>query len=101
MYSIALPPVVSVAPTGEVTVEQGENAVFNCLATGVGALNFSYRWFLNNELVVDQDAQNLIISSVSEGNTGDYTCSVLNPYEAIGRSNNVATLIILGTYVHT
>ena len=90
---------VSVTPTGEVTVEQGENVVFNCLAIGVGALNFSYRWFLNNEVIVDQDAQNLIISPVSEGNTGDYTCSVLNPYESIGQSNNAATLIILGTYI--
>ena len=96
MRSLALPPVVSVMAVGETELKEGERAEFNCLATGVGADNFKYQWFLNNRLIGDEDAQTLVVDSVSEDNTGDYTCSVLNEYKAIGRSNNTITLV-LGT----
>ena len=97
MYLItALPPVVFIAPAGKVVVKKGTYVEFNCLATGVGAANFKYQWFLNNEPIAHQDTRTLIVTSVSTANTGDYTCSVLNPYEVTGQSNNTATLI-LGT----
>ena len=99
MYStIALPPVVFIAPTGKVVVKKGEHAEFNCLATGVGAANFKYQWFLNNESIAHQNTRTLTVTSVSAANTGEYTCSVLNPYEVMSRSNNTATLI-LGTSI--
>ena len=88
---------VTIANAGKIVVKEGEQAELICLATGIGASNFKYQWFLNNNPVVGQDTQTLIISSVSEGDTGNYTCSVLNPYGGIGRSNNTAVLI-LGTY---
>ena len=99
MYLPALPPVVSVMSVRETELKEGENAEFNCTATGVGASNFTYQWFLNNQPVDGEDTQTLVVSSVSEGNTGDYTCSVLNPYGVIGRSDNIITLV-LGTYIN-
>ena len=89
---------VTIANAGEIVVKEGEQAEFICLATGIGANNFKYQWFLNRNTVVGQDTQTLIISSVSEGDTGGYTCSVLNPYGGIGRSNNTAVLT-LGSYI--
>ena len=82
-------------------VKEGEHAEFNCTATGVGVNDFSYQWFLNNIPISSQDrfqSSTLVINSVSEKNTGDYTCSVRNPYGGIGRSG-IARLI-LGTCVH-
>ena len=95
MYSLALPPVVRISSVGKIELREGERAEFICEATGVGANDFRYQWFLNKELVDGQDAQNYIVSSVSEDNAGDYTCSVQNPYEVIGRSNMIT--LVLGT----
>ena len=97
MFSIASPPVVSVRFNQggiQVTVKKGERAEFICVATGVGRNNFKYQWFLNKDLVTGQGASTLVINSVSETNTGDYSCSVQNKYGGIGRSNNTATLIL-------
>ena len=80
----------------QVAVKKGERAEFMCIATGLGFSDFEYQWFLNNNPVDGQENPNLVIRSVSETNTGDYSCSVLNPYKGIGRSNITATLI-LGT----
>ena len=88
---------VTIINAGEVVVKEGQHVEFICLATGIGANNFKYQWFLNKNPVVDQDTQSLIINSVSEDDTGGYTCSVLNPYGGIGQSNNTAVLT-LGTY---
>ena len=84
MCSLALPPVVRIMPDGVIELREGERAEFICEATGIGANDFKYQWFLNKQLVDGQDTQNLIVSSVSEDTTGDYTCSVLNPYKVIG-----------------
>ena len=100
MYSIALPPVVTIANPGEVVVKEGEHVEFICLATGIGDGNFKYQWFLNEYPVVGQDAQSLIIDSVSEDDTGGYTCSVLNPYGGIGQSNNTVVLTLaIGSHI--
>ena len=78
----------------EVAVKKGELAEFICVATGLGFSDFKYQWFLNNVPVNGEEKSNLVIRSVSETNTGDYSCSVLNPYKGIGRSNITATLIL-------
>jgi len=87
---IVLPPVVSIVPS-EAVVKEGDNATFNCLATGLGAEDFKYQWFLNNQAVDSSDSPALVISSVSVDNTGNYTCSVINSYDDTGLSG-VATL---------
>ena len=94
MHSTALPPVVSIEPSGEIRRTEGENVQFRCIATGVGSLDFTYQWFLNNEPIANLDADTLFDSSISEEDTGIYTCSVLNPYKGIGRSSNAATLVL-------
>ena len=94
LYSTALQPVVNIDPPS-ITVDKGESAQFNCLATGVGASDFTYQWFLNRE-PWPGDGQNtpvLNIDAVSVNTTGDYTCSVQSPYGGIGRSEK-ATLIL-------
>ena len=77
----------------EVKVKKEESVEFMCLATGVGSNAFKYQWFLNNNPVPGQDTSNLVIKFVSEDNTGDYTCSVQNLFEGIGRSHKI-TLIL-------
>lgn len=96
MHPLALPPVVNVIAAGDIELKEGERAELTCSATGVGANNFKYQWFLNNQPIDGKDTRTLVVNSVSEDDTGDYTCSVLNPYRVIGRSNNKITLV-LGT----
>ena len=77
----------------EVKVRKGELAEFYCSATGVGADDFIYQWFLNDLPVAGKDASTFIISAVSEANTGDYKCFVRNQYNGIGQSE-VVTLVL-------
>lgn len=93
MYSIALPPVVSIVSEREVKVKGGERAEFVCSATGVGTDNFIYKWYLNDLPVAGQDKPILVIVAVSEDNTGDYKCFVRNQYNGVGESE-VAKLIL-------
>ena len=65
----------------EIQVNEGERVEFNCSANGVGANDFKYQWFLNNNiLVVGGNTSILVITSVSVDNIGNYTCSVTNSY---------------------
>ena len=77
----------------KVIVKKGVHAQFTCSAAGVGLKGFNYQWFLNNRPVRGQRTKTLTISYVSEDNAGDYTCSVLNPYGGIGRSNKVVLVL--------
>ena len=79
----------------QVEVIKGDGIEFVCSATGVGADDFIYQWFLNDLPVADKSI--LVISAVSEENSGDYKCFVRNQYNGIGQSE-VARLVI-GTYV--
>ena len=77
---------------------KGEESVeFNCLATGVGAADFEYQWFLNQHLISDQNISTLIINDITYANSGNYTCSVRNSYKGIGHSG-VGRLFISGIY---
>ena len=73
----------------EVKVKNEESVIFTCLATGMGFRGFRYQWFLNNNPIPGQRTSRLVIQSVSEDNTGDYTCSVLNSFRGIGRSDKI------------
>ena len=83
---------MSVTPA-EVEVRKGDNVEFICSATGMGASNFTYQWFLNDLPVAVQAMPTLVINDVTESDTGDYVCFVRNPYGGIGQSG-VARLII-------
>ena len=84
---------VSIASEKEVKVRKKEPVEFYCSATGVGADDFIYQWFLNDLPVAGQDASTLIINAVSEDNTGAYKCFVRNQYNGTGQSE-VVTLIL-------
>ena len=92
VFSIVLPPEVSIIPA-EVQVRKRESIEFFCLATGLGANNFIYQWFLNDLPVVAHGMPTLVINDVTEIDTGDYVCFVRNPYGGIGQSA-VARLIL-------
>ena len=95
-WCVALPPAVVISPALTNT-KKGGHVEFNCLATGVGAIQFEYQWFFNQLLISGQNTSTLIIDSVTDTNSGNYTCSVINAYEGIGHSG-VARLVILGMY---
>ena len=86
---------VTVVPT-QIEVKKGGYAEFSCFATGVGADDFEYQWFLNKALIAEQNTSILVTDEVSEYNTGEYTCSVKNLYEGIGRSG--VAILILGKH---
>ena len=81
----------------EVQTTEGKTVKFLCIAHGVGANDFTYQWFLNDLPVTGQTTPNLVISDVSEDNTGDYVCFVRNQYGGISQSE-IARLI-LGTLI--
>ena len=92
MFSTVHSPEVSVTPA-EVEVRKGDNVQFICLATGLGANNFTYQWFLNDLPVAVQAMSTLVVNDITENDTGDYVCYVRNPYGGIGQSG-VARLIL-------
>ena len=84
---------VSITSEKKKEVSKGEHVNLFCSATGVGADDFVYQWFLNGLPVAGQDTSTLVIVAVSEDNTGDYKCFVRNQYNGIGHSE-VVTLIL-------
>lgn len=90
-------PVVSITSEKERKVEEGESVKFICSATGVGADNFIYQWFLNNLPVPGQDMPILVINAVSQDDAGDYRCFVRNQYKGTGQSE--AVKLILSMYI--
>ena len=83
---------MNVTPT-DIQVRKGGSVEFVCSATGLGANNFTYQWFLNDLPVADQAMPTLIINDVTGDDTGDYVCFVRNPYGGVGQSK-VAILIL-------
>ena len=92
-----LPPVVTILPE-LINASKGESTNFSCTATGVGTADFEYQWFLNQRLISLQTTPTLIINDVTSADSGDYTCSVRNPYKGIGHSG-VARLFISSMYI--
>ena len=95
--SIVLPPVVSIESEKEIKVKVGTLVELFCSATGVGAEDFTYQWFLNGLPIMGQDTSTLVIHAVSEDNTGDYKCLVRNRYNDIGQSELV--ILVLGKQI--
>ena len=83
----------------EVTVKEGEPASFNCSATGAGVKDFKYQWLYNSYHPVadNEDTSVLMISSVSEGDIGNYTCEVNNSFGGSGKSGMAK--LYLGMYM--
>ena len=88
---------VNISP-GLINARKGGHAELTCFASGVGEAEFEYQWFLNQRLIPDQNTPTLIINDVTYANSGDYTCSVRNPFKGIGHSG-VAKLLISGIHI--
>ena len=84
---------VNIASEKEVEVRKRELVEFVCSATGVGADDIIYQWFLNDLPVAGQDTSILVINAVSEDNTGAYKYFVRNEYNETGQSE-VVTLVL-------
>ena len=79
------------------TVDEGVNAIFTCMASGVGDTSFTYQWFLNNIPVSGEDKSILNIQATQD-TSGSYTCYVKNQYGNIGQSEAaILTLSMLIT----
>ena len=76
---------MSVTPSS-ITATEGDSITFTCLATGVGASNFTYEWSLNSSLIigVTEHSYNIIVSEMTIGN---YTCIVKNQFGGSSKSN--------------
>ena len=82
---IAHPPVVTVTPSS-IAAAEGDSIALTCLATGVGANNFTYEWLLNNSLINGATERNYNII-ISEMTIGNYTCIVKNQFGGSSQSN--------------
>ena len=76
---------MSVTPSS-ITATEGDSITFTCLATGVGASNFTYEWSLNSSLIngVTEHSYSVIVSEMTIGN---YTCIVKNQFGGSSQSN--------------
>ena len=92
IISIAHPPVVTVTPSS-VAASEGDSVTLTCLATGVGASNFTYEWLLNSSVIRGVSSNNITINTVSENTAGNYMCIVKNQYGDSSQSN-AATIIL-------
>ena len=74
------------------SVEVTHNATFTTMVTGVGP--FTYQWRHNGTNISGETGDVLIIRNVTVGDTGVYSCTVMNLYDDIDSS--LASLIITG-----
>ena len=87
---------VSIVSEKQIEVRKGEYIKITCSATGAGADGFVYQWYWNDlpvAPVANQHTATLVITVVSEENTGGYKCFVRNQYNGTGQSK-VITLVL-------
>ena len=82
---VAHNPVVTITSPMEAS-NPGEQVMFSCSATGLGASSFEYGWLLNGVPVSRATGQTLVITA-SDDKTGDYQCTVRNEYGGFGKSS--------------
>ena len=82
-----------------ITVKEGEDVKFKCIATGLGANDFEYQWFINQRPASeDRNTPVYTISSVSEEDVGNYTCKVHDRYGNFGQS--AVARLFLSMYIN-
>ena len=76
---------MSVTPSS-IAATEGDSITFTCLATGVGASNFTYEWLLNGSLINGVTEHSYSIT-VSKSIIGNYMCIVKNQFGGSSQSN--------------
>ena len=71
----SLPPTITTQPTNR-TVNVGDTATFNVVATGTAPL--SYQWRKDTASIVGANEASLTLTTVTSGDAGSYTVVVTN-----------------------
>ena len=62
------------------SVEVTHTAIFTTLVTGVGSDDFTYQWRHNGAIISGETEDTLMISNVTESDSGDFECIVTNQF---------------------
>ena len=74
------------------SVEVTHDATFTTMITGVGSNSFTYQWRYNGTMIIGETEDTLIRRNVTPGDTGVYSCTVMNQY---GDTNSSMGLLIV------
>ena len=84
-------------------VAQDESAKICVVAEGPGKKNFTYNWSRVKNIPLPrttsgEDTQNLMITSITSADSGEYYCVVTNQWGSHTKSDKV-TINVLGEYI--
>ena len=75
------------------SVEVTLNATFTTMVTGVG-YDFTYQWRHNGTIISGETEDTLMITNVTESNSGEYECIVTNQF---GDTNTSPVVMLIVT----
>ena len=84
---------MTVMPSSQ-SVEVTHNATFTTMVTGVGSNSFTYQWRHNGTIISGETGDTLVITNVTESNSGNYDCIVDNQ---LGDTNTSAVVVLIVT----
>ena len=86
-------PTLSVVPS-DATIESGTRVSVSCVTSSTGS-SITYNFFKDGKAVTSQSGGTYIMGSISNGDSGIYTCSVtINSVTSVASSNHY--LIVVG-----
>ena len=83
---------MTVTPSGHRVVKVSESITLTASASGMGMENFTYQWSHNGTNITEENI--LMITNVTESDSGSYQCIVTNDYEDMAASNVVELIAI-------
>ena len=75
------------------SVEVTQTAMFTTTVSGVGMENFMYQWRHNGAIITGETEDTLVITNVTESDSGDYECIVTNEYGDSDTSDVVVLMV--------
>ena len=76
------------------SVEVTHNATFTTMVTGVGSNSFTYQWRHNGTIISGETGDTLVITNVTESNSGNYDCTIDNQ---LGDTNTSVVVVLTVT----